>query len=413
MDEMEEVVMHDAYVGIDWASAVHAVCALDGSGRRKARFLVEHTEEGLDRMVDRLGSFGDRARVPVAIERPDGVLVDRLLEAGHPVVPVKPAAIKAYRSGETPSGAKSDPGDAEVIAEYLRLRVDRLRVLRPFSEHTLALRQTTRTRTRLVRRRVRATNHLEATLDLLWPGALAAFPDLTTQVAGRFLSRYPSPEAAAHLGPKRMAGFLGRVGYSGTNYRSADQILALLRGAPAGVGSGPLSEGCEAVVLAQVEAMVSLCNAIRTLDRSIGSQLDEHPDAEIFLSLPHSGKVNAAQMLAEWGNCREAYETPDAVAALAGMSPVTRASGKHRVVAFRWACNKWLRSSIATFADNSRHGSPWAAEVYRRAVERDCSHPHAVRVLGRAWVRVIWRCWVDGTPYDVDRHGAARELAAA
>ena len=113
------------------------------------------------------------------------------------------------------------------------------------------------------------------------------------------------------------------------------------------------------MVLAQVEALISLCDAIRTLDRSIRSQLDEHPDAEIFLSLPHSGKINAAQMLAEWGNCREAYETPDVVAALAGMSPVTRASGKHRVVAFRWACNKWLRSSIATFADNSRHGSPW------------------------------------------------------
>ena len=231
--------MQDVYVGIDWASAVHAVCALSDNGRRRARFLVEHTEEGLDQLVERLGSFGDRAQVPVALERPDGIIVDRLLDAGHPVVPVKPAAIKAYRSGETPSGAKSDPGDAEVIAEYLRLKIERLRVLQPFSEHTRALRQITRTRTRLVRRRVRATNHLEATLNLLWPGALTAFPNLTTQVAGRFLTRYPSPEAAAHLGPKRMAGFLSRVGYSGTNYRSGEQILALLRSAPAGVGSGP------------------------------------------------------------------------------------------------------------------------------------------------------------------------------
>lgn len=405
--------MHDGYVGIDWASAVHAVCALDETGRRRARFVIEQTQEGLDRLVERLGALGVRSRVPVAIERPDGLVVDRLLEAGHPVVPVKPAAIKAYRCGETPSGAKSDAGDAEVIAEYLRLRVGQLRVLTPFSEHTRALRQATRTRTRLVRRRVRATNQLEATLGLLWPGALAAFPDLSTRIAARFLHRYPSPEAAAHLGPKRMAGFLARAGYSGTNYRSADQVLALLRGAPAGAGTGPLSEGCEAVVLAEVEALKALCGAIRVLDRSIASQLDEHPDAEIFLSLPHSGKVNAAQMLAEWGDCRQAYGTADTVAALAGMSPVTRASGKHKVVAFRWACNKWLRSAIATFADNSRHGSPWAAEIYRRAIDRGCSHPHAIRILGRAWTRVIWRCWIDQQPYDVDRHGTARELAAA
>lgn len=405
--------MHDAYVGIDWASTAHAVCALDETGRRRTRFAVDHTEEGLGDLVRRLGSLGERSRIPVAIERPDGVVVDRLLEAGHPVVPVKPAAIKAYRSGETPSGAKSDPGDAEVIAEYLRLRVDRLRVLAPFSEHTRALRHTTRTRTRLVRRRVRATNQLEATLGLIWPGAMAAFPDLTTQIAGRFLHRYPSPEAATHLGPKRMAGFLTRAGYSGGWQRSPETILALLRSAPAGAATGSLSEACEAVVLAQVEALEALAGAIRSLERAIDAQLDEHPDAETFLSLPHSGKVNAAQMLAEWGDCREAYETSDAVAALAGMSPVTRASGKHEVVLFRWACNKWLRSAVATFADNSRHGSPWAADVYRRAIDRGCEHPHAVRILGRAWTRVIWRCWVDRRPYDPELHGAARTLVAA
>lgn len=405
--------MHDAYVGIDWASAAHAVCALDEAGRRRTRFFVDHTEEGLDRLVERLSGLGERSAVPVAIERPDGVVVDRLLEAGHPVVPVKPRAIKAYRSAETPSGAKSDPGDAEVIAEYLRLRIRRLRVLAPFSEAIRALRYSTRTRTRLVRRRVRATNHLEATLDDLWPGAKAAFPDLTTEIARAFLHRYPSPEAAAHLGPKRMAGFLTRAGYSGGWRRSPETILRLLRSAPSGVGSGALSEGCEAVVLSQVAALDALTDSIKQLERATHAQLDEHPDAEIFLSLPHSGTINAAQMLAEWGDCREAYETPDAVAALAGASPVTRGSGKHRSVAFRWSCNKWLRSALTTFADNSRHGSPWAADVYRRAVDRGCSHPHAIRILGRAWIRVIWRCWVDGTPYDVDRHVAARELAAA
>ena len=104
----------------------------------------------------------------------------------------------------------------------------------------------------------------------------------------------------------------------------------------------------------------------------------------VFRSLPRAGQVSAAQMLAEWGDCREAYDGPEAVAALSGMAPVTRRSGKHLAVAFRWACNTRFRNAMATFADNSRHGSPWAATVYGDAVGRGADHPHAVRILARA-----------------------------
>lgn len=403
--------MYATHVGIDWASAEHAVCALDENGGRLARFVVAHSEDGLDDLVRRLGGFGDRARVGVAIERPDGLVVDRLLEAGHPVVAVKPASVKAYRSAETPSGAKSDPADAETIAEYLRLKGPRLEPLRPYSAETRALRQTSRTRVRLVRRRVRATNQLAETLQTSWPGALAAFGDLDTDIAMRFLARYPTPETAGNLGPKRMQRFLDTAGYSGHGWRrSADRLLEQLRAAPAGVGSGPLTDSCEAAVTTQVQAVVGLREGIRSLDRTIRSQLDEHPDAEIFLSLPHSGTINAAQMLAEWGDVRPAYPTPDSVSALAGMSPVTRQSGKHRVVLFRWACNKWFRQALTIYADNSRHGSEWANDVYRRARARGCDHPHAVRILGRAWIRVIWRCWINHTPYDPARHGGLQAL---
>ena len=98
-------------------------------------------------------------------------------------------------------------------------------------------------------------------------------------------------------------------------------------------------------------------------------------------------------MLAEWGDCRQAYDGPDAVAALAGVTPVTKASGKHRAVSFRWACNKRFRQAITTFADNSRHASPWAAKIYDDARAAGKDHPHAIRILARAWIRVIWRCW--------------------
>lgn len=405
--------MYGVYVGIDWASVEHEVCVLGGTGERLERFSVTHSEEGLGRLVDRLASYGDRAKVVVAIERPDGLVVDRLLEAGHPVVALKPAAVRAYRSGEMPSGAKSDRVDAEAIAEYLRLKASRLDPLQPFSAETRALRQTSRTRVRLVRRRVRAINQLTTTLEASWPGALAAFGDLDTDIAMRFLSRYPTPEAAAHLGPKRMQRFLDTSGYSGHGWRrSGEQLVRALRTAPKGVATGALTDGCEAAVTAQVNAVTGLREAIKSLNRSIKTQLDEHPDAEIFLSLPHSGTINAAQMLAEWGDVRSAYPGPDSVAALAGVTPVTRQSGKHEVVLFRWACNKWFRQAVTTYADNSRHGSEWASDAYRRARARGCDHPHAIRILGRAWIRVIWRCWIDHLPYDPNRHGAALAMTA-
>ena len=115
-------------------------------------------------------------------------------------------------------------------------------------------------------------------------------------------------------------------------------------------------------------------------------------------------------MLAEWGDCRQAYESPEAVAALSGQSPVTKKSGKHGSVQFRWACNKRFRRAMCTFVDNSRHASPWAAHVYAQALARGCDHPHAVRVLARAWIRVIWRCWQDRVPYDPGKHGGAARL---
>jgi transposase len=152
--------------------------------------------------------------------------------------------------------------------------------------------------------------------------------------------------------------------------------------------------------------------AIKDLDKSVAARLGEHPDGKIFTSLPRSGQINAAQMLAEWGDCRQAYEAPDSIAALAGCTPVTKASGKHKAVHFRWACNKRFRVAITTFADNSRHASPWAAKIYNDARTAGKDHPHAVRILARAWIRVIWRSWHNNTPYDPTRHGAAQPLSA-
>lgn len=397
------------FTGIDWAAETHAVCVTDARGKIAAEFTIEHSADGIALLIRRLARHGEAGGMPVAIERPNGRLVDLLLEAGHPVVPVSPNAIKAWRDGEVLSGAKSDAGDAAVIAEYLRLRAHKLKAAAPYSDETLALRTVVRTRGDMVEMRVAATNQLAALLDAHWPGARAIFADVESAISLAFLTRYPTPASACHLGEKRMTAFLAKHGYSGR--RTAAELLARLRSAPAGTAGEALGEALRDTVLAAAGVLTALNASVRNLDRSVAAHLGEHPDGKIFTSLPRSGQVNAAQVLAEWGDCRQAYAGPDSVAALAGCTPVTKESGKHRAVHFRWACNKRFRAAITTFADNSRHASPWAANIYNDARASGKDHPHAIRILARAWIRVIWRCWLDGVPYDPATHGAAAALA--
>ncbi|BCO33739.1 IS110 family transposase [Mycobacterium heckeshornense] len=199
------------FVGIDWAAESHAVCVMDQAGKVVARFTIAHSADGIATLIRRLAKYAAAEDVPIAIERPNGRLVDLLLEAGHPVVPVSPNAIKNWREGEVLSGAKSDAADAEVIAEYLRLRQHRLHVAAPYSDPTIALRTVVRTRTDLVEQRVAATHQLSALLDAHWPGAKALFADVESPISLAFLTRYPTPAAAMHLGEKRLAAFLGRL----------------------------------------------------------------------------------------------------------------------------------------------------------------------------------------------------------
>ena len=406
-DETPEVV----YVGLDWAAVIHAVCVMSAAGKVLAQFTIEHTAEGIASLIARLAKYGDPADVQVGIERPNGRLVDLLLEAGHPVIPVSPNAIKTWREGEVVSGAKSDTGDALVIAEYLRLRHHRLHPVQPYSTQTKALRTVVRTRDDIVELRVAATNQLTALLETYWPGAKEIFADVESPITLAFLRRYPTAASAAHLGDKRLAAFLTKQGYSGR--RSSTELLARLRRAPAGTTDPELVRAIGDAVLGMVTILEALNTAGKQLDRSVITHLGEHPDAAIFTSLPRSGQINAAQVLAEWGDSRAAYDSPDAIAALAGVTPVTKASGKQHAVHFRWACNKRFRKAVTTFADNSRHASPWAADIYARARARNHDHPHAVRILARAWIRVIYRCWHNRQPYDPNLPGGAQRLPTA
>ncbi len=394
------------FVGIDWASAEHAVCVVDAAGKVQGRFSVTHTAAGMDALRRQLAQFAPDLRV--AIERPSGLLIDTLVEAGFTVVPIHPNALKASRPRYSAAQGKSDPGDAFILADLLRTDGHRFRPLQPLSDQTRALRALVRTRDDFVEQRVALANQLRALLESFWPGAAAIFADVDSPIALAFLDRYPTPQTAERLGEKRLAQFLAQHGYCGR--RPLAVLLARLRSAPAGLCGEAESEAKGELVRALVRILEPLVAQLAKLSAAVEHAVAAHPDGPVITSLPRAGRINAAQILAELGDDRARFASDDQLAAEAGVAPVTHASGKHRGVSFRFACNKRLRKALTCFADNSRHGSVWAADVYGRARGRGCDHPHAVRILARAWLRVLWRCWRSHQSYDCSAHRGAQRL---
>lgn len=393
--------------GVDWAKEEHRVCVLDEAGRLVSERRVAHDERGIASLCAWLVESEVKL---VAIERPDGLLVERLLEAGLAVLPIHPNQMKAARPRFRASGGKSDAFDAFCLAELARTDHHRFRPLVPDSDETKALRALTRAREDLVQTRVALANRLRCELEAFWPGAACIFFEVDSPIALSFLERYPSPTDARSLGEKRLSGFLARNQYCGR--RSAVELLRRLRSAPRGRAGEAATEARRAIVLALVAALRPLVEQIGLLNSQIAHAVRSHPDGEVFLSLFKDPKatLTAAKLLAEIGDRRERYPSGEALAADAGMAPVAVESGKRKVASFRRACDHRLRDAVATLADATRHRHPWAKDVYRRARARGCDHPHAIRVLGRAWVRVMWRMWQDGATYDPGRHGNLRRL---
>jgi transposase len=399
------------FAGLDWGGTTHAICVVNEAGQVVLQAEVHHDARGLESLQKQLIKIAPPGAIPVAIERPSGLIVDALLAFGHQVVPIHPNAVKACRPRYSSSGRKHDLGDAYLLADVLRTDGHRFRPLAPPSDALKALRALVRTRDDLVNHRIALTNQLQALLDSFWPGPAALFYQIGSAIALAFLQRFPTPSSATRLGEKRLAAFLKGEGYSGRH--SATELLARLRAAPVGQ-IGKLEEQAKGeLVLALTRVVAPLLEQIAAVTARIEAEVAQLEDGVLVMSLPYAGHLTAAKILAEIGNVRERLTTADQLAAEAGVAPVTKQSGKSRSVTFRWACNHRLRVALTLLADNSRRGSPWAEHIYAAARARGCRHPHAVRILARAWIRVLWKVWTTRVPYDIRRHTAACALAGA
>ena len=401
---LPEEAPNDVTGGLDWARDDHAVSIVNGRGREIARHTIEHTAAGLHELVAVLKRAGCRE---VAIERPEGPMVDALLDAGVTVVVISPNQVKNLRGRFGSAGNKDDRFDAYVLADTLRTDRTRLRPLVPDTAPTVALRRTVRARRDLVAHRVALANQLRAHLHLAFPGAVGLFSEIDSLITLSFLTRFPTQNKADWLTPTRLGRWLSSVGYSGGTDPAV--LHTHLTAAPRGA-TGDHATAQQPITDSFVAVLKVVGQQIKALEAEISSQLERHADQHVFTSLPRSGRVRAARLLGEIGDCRAKFPTPESLICLAGVAPSTRQSGKSRVVGFRWACDKQLRDAVCDFAGDSIKANPWAADLYRRARDRGHDHPHAVRILARAWLTVIWHCWQDGVAYDPTQHRALQRL---
>ena len=393
-----------ATAGIDWASDNHAVCVLDPDGQVIDRQSVAHTAAGLRRLTDLLARHQVTA---VGIERGDGPIIDALLGTDVTIYVIPPSQVKNLRSRYGSAGNKDDRFDAYVLADTIRTDQRRLTPLTLDRDATTALRQLCRARRDLVAHRVAVANQLRAHLSTAMPAAVGLFGALDSPISRRFLTRFTTQDDLDWLSPKRLTTWLAGASYSG--HTSAQTLHTRITAAPRGA-TGTHGQALAGITRAYLATLDAVTTQIRALNSQISDAYDAHRDKPVYATLPRVGTVRAARLLSEIGDARGRFPTAASLACLAGVAPSTRQSGKIKIVAFRWAVDKQLRDAVCDFAGDSRHANAWAAQLYDRARARGLDHPHAVRILARAWIDVIWKCWTTNTAYDPANHRALQNI---
>lgn len=390
------------YIGVDWADTEQVIWTEDDAGVAVATQTVPQTADGLSEFGRTLYTW-QAAGIAcwAAIERPEGRVVDFLLDHGVVVYPVNPKALDRARDRFRMSGSKSDPFDARVLAAFLRTDHPHLRPLQPNSPAAQELKLLTRDAQRLLRQQTRLVNQLTATLKEYYPRALEVVADLTTPLARAFLTTYPSPEAVAALRPAQWRRF------AKTQHLTATRAAALWTSlqppqlpVPAHVVRAKAR--LVGVLLEQLSATVTGVEAYRkAIDDFVGTL----PAAQWVRSLP-GGKsgLTVPTLWAELGDAPARWSSGAHLQAEGGTVPVTARSGKSALVRFRFACNRHLRAAAHALAFLSLRQSEWARRYYKQYRARGHRHHETVRALAAKWLKIIFVMWRHHLPYDEQYH---------
>jgi len=387
------------FAGLDWAKDHHDVVIVNRGGLMVLELTFPHSVEGWQRWQQCVQEY---PVMGVAVETSSGPAVERLLQSGVTVFPIHPKSAKAYRERKCPSGVKTDRLDAWSLADGLRTDGHAWRALAPLDPLVQELRLLTRDEVSLIEQRTALVNQLQQALNEYYLTALDAFDDWTVPYAWAFVEAFPTPDALVKAGRRRWEKFL----HAHKLWRPQTCEMRLAQFAKA--ADFPASA---AVVKAKSRLAVSLVKTLMTLEKqleqyraAIVQLFAEHPDHDVFGSLPGAGHKLAPRLLSELGEDRGFFDDLQGLQCVAGTAPLSFQSGQMSRVRIRWHCNKHLRYTVHLWADCSRKYCVWAQSYYRAHRAKGNSHASALRRLGNRWLKILWTMWHEGEPYDSERH---------
>jgi transposase len=392
------------YAGFDWAKDHHAMVVVDRQGRIVADFEFEHTLEGWRGFAEKISAWPNLA---IAIETSQGAAVDQLLQRECLVYPVHPVAAQSYRERKAPSGTKTDHLDAWGLADALRGDGHGWKPLQPMDPLTQQLRLLCRDEVSLIEQRTALVNQLQQALAEYCPIALQAFDDWTRPFTWEFVLAFPTPQELVGAGKRRWEKFLHT--HKLWRPETAEKRLRLFAQADQFKASEP-------VVRAKSQLAVSLCKLLCTLEqqlklyrKQIEALFREHPDHDLFGSLPGAKQVLAPRLLGAVGNDPDRYGSQEVLQSIAGTAPVSYQSGQINKVRVRWLCDKFMRHTVHLWANCFRKASVWGQTYYRKKRREGMSHAAALRCLGQRLLKILFRMLQTKTPYDAELHARSQQ----
>jgi Transposase/Transposase IS116/IS110/IS902 family len=390
------------FVGDDWAEDHHDVEVQDGAGRRVAKARLPEGIAGITRFHELIGRFLDEGAVPgqvkIGIETDRGPWVAALVASGYQVYAVNPLQSARAREGHGVSGAKSDAGDAHVLADLVRTNSHQLRTIAGDSDEVAAVKVLARMHQTLIWDRTRTVLRLRSSLREFFPAALEAYEDLAAADVLELLAKAPDPVSAARLTRAQITAALKRAHRRDRDTRTT-AIMAALRTAQ--LTQPPSIAAAYAGTVRALAALITTLNEqVTALEGQVEACFGQHPDAEIYLSQPGLGPILGARVLAEFGDDPTRYDGARARKNYAGTSPITRASGKKKVVLARYVRNKRLADALHRQAFCALSASPGARAYYDALRERDMTYNAALRQLSNRLVGILHGCLKTDTPYN-------------
>ena len=401
---MNETVSWEAithYAGFDWAKDHHDVVVVNQQGKIVKNFTFEHSAEGWGKWKALAAACPHLA---VAIETSQGPAIEQLLESGVAVYPVNPKSAERYRDRKAPSGTKTDFLDAWSLADALRVDGHGWRPLKPLDPLTQELRLLCRDEVELIGKRTELVNQLQAALLEYYPAALQAFDDWTASPSWSFVQRFPTPALLQKAGRRNWEKFL----HAQRLYRPElnEKRLEIFAKAHEFCGPAAVTRAKGRLALALVKLLQALEVQLEDYRQEIRRLFKEHPDHDLFGSLPGAGEKLAPRLLSEVGTDRSLFPSAQALQCYVGTAPVSFQSGQVRQVYVRFMCNKSFRHAVHLWADLSRKCCSWAQVYYQQLRAKGKPHAQALRCLGQRWLKILWKMWQTKTCYNADFHMA-------